>query len=69
MGVFQGGLFFWGISDLISKSVKSEIVLNPFESIFIFNIWSSWALQLWSNKTVKNISIRLQNYARAYFQD
>jgi len=38
MGVFQGGLFFWGISDLISKSVKSEIVLNPFESIFIFNI-------------------------------
>lgn len=37
MCVFQGG-FFLSIIDLISKSVKSETVLNPFESIFIFNI-------------------------------
>lgn len=38
MCVFQGRLFFLSILDLILKSVKSETALNPFESIFIFNI-------------------------------
>lgn len=37
MCVFQDG-FFLSILDLISKSLMSEMVLNPFENLFIFNI-------------------------------